>query len=356
MAIGAESAMDTLTHALSGALLARAAAGSKPVISLRRRFAVGALSAAFPDSDYLASYLSPLDYLLNHRGVTHSVLLLPFWAWLLALLAALAFRHPRGWRAYWVVAALGIGVHILGDLITSYGTMIFAPLSDARFGWGTTFIIDLWFSGIILAGLAGSWLRASSRVPALAALAVLALYVGFQGWLKSEATAVGVADALQSHRPDARISVQPGPVSPFNWMVVQARDGEYRYALVNLARRAALPGPDASSGFFYRLSAEFDPPAEARWRSASLHGSEADAELVREAWSRPELDFFRWFAEYPALYRVDRGNPSVCVWFYDLRFFRPGSDFLPFRYGVCREAQAPWRRYQLSGDNDRSPL
>ena len=44
-----------------------------------------------------------------------------------------------------------IFVHILGDLITQFGTMILAPFSDQRFGWGTTFIIDLPFTGIILA-------------------------------------------------------------------------------------------------------------------------------------------------------------------------------------------------------------
>jgi len=43
--------MDTLTHALSGALLARATAPavSADVLPLRRRLAIGALAAAFPD-------------------------------------------------------------------------------------------------------------------------------------------------------------------------------------------------------------------------------------------------------------------------------------------------------------------
>ena len=72
---------------------------------------------------------------------------------------------PGAFRAYLVIAALGVGMHILGDLITSFGTMIYAPLSDARPALSATFIIDLWFTGIILAGLAASliWRRPAAR-------------------------------------------------------------------------------------------------------------------------------------------------------------------------------------------------
>lgn len=41
-----------------------------------------------------------------------------------------------GWRALYGVTALALAAHIAGDLITSFGTMIFAPLSDWRAGIG----------------------------------------------------------------------------------------------------------------------------------------------------------------------------------------------------------------------------
>ena len=44
--------MDTLTHALSGALLARATASPEnPALPLTRRVAIGAVVGAFPDID-----------------------------------------------------------------------------------------------------------------------------------------------------------------------------------------------------------------------------------------------------------------------------------------------------------------
>ncbi|MDH5343713.1 MAG: metal-dependent hydrolase, partial [Betaproteobacteria bacterium] len=134
--------MDTLTHALSGALLARATAGiEKPALPLGRRVAIGTLVAAFPDIDVVASWISPLSYLYHHRGVTHSLLMLPLWALLLAWLLAKLLREPGGWRALYGVCALALCAHIVGDVITSFGTMVLAPLSNWRASLGTTFII-----------------------------------------------------------------------------------------------------------------------------------------------------------------------------------------------------------------------
>jgi len=121
-----------------------------------------------------------VSYLLNHRGVTHSLLVLPIWSFGVAWLLAKLLREPGGWRALYGISALAIGAHIAGDVLTNYGTMLFAPLSDWRAALATTFIIDLWFSGIILAGLAASALLYRSRWPAIAALGVLVAYVGFQ--------------------------------------------------------------------------------------------------------------------------------------------------------------------------------
>ena len=77
---------------------------------------------------------------------------MPLWAVPLAWILAKILREPGGWKALYGVSVLAIGTHIAGDWITSFGTMVLAPLSDWRAGIGTTFIIDLWFSGIILAG------------------------------------------------------------------------------------------------------------------------------------------------------------------------------------------------------------
>src|SRR5262245_44297888 len=190
--------MDTLTHALSGALLARASAPdpARARITTSARIAAGALAAAFPDADFFLAYVSPVAYVTGHRGVTHSIFLLPVWALLLAWCCSKLVRG-RGatWRDWFGVCALGVGVRTVGDLITAFVTMIYAPFSDARVAWSTTFIIDLWFSGIIVAGLVASALFRCSRAPAIASLAVLAGYVGLQAFAHSRAIDVGAEHA-----------------------------------------------------------------------------------------------------------------------------------------------------------------
>ena len=351
--------MDTLTHALSGALLARATAPRQAdagTLPLGRRIFVGFLAAAAPDLDFVTAYVSPLAYIYYHRGVTHSLVLLPIWSVALAWLFSLLWRRDRDWRAYAGVVALGLGAHIAGDWIMGFGTMVFAPFSDLRVALGMTFIIDLWFTGIILVALAVSAAWRASRVPALAGLAVLVGYVAFQGMLQSRAVEWGETYADGRGLKGANVTAVPRPVSPYNWMVVVRNAGDYHYSFVNLARREPRR-IDAAAGFIARLDAHYLPLDRAQWVRASLFpAAEPEAALAREAWQHPKFAFFRWFAGYPVLARVETGNPSTCVWFGDLRFLTPGRARWPFRYGMCREATGPWERYELAADGARVPL
>ena len=330
--------MDTLTHALSGALLGRASAPKDaPPRSIPRRVAAGFLAAAAPDLDFVIGFVGPVEYLLHHRGVTHSVVLLPLWALLLSWILSKILREPRGWRALYGVTALSLGAHIAGDVITSFGTIVLAPVSDWRAGIGTTFIIDLWFSGIILAGLAASAVLYRSRVPAVAALMLLASYVGFQAVQKGKALEFGVQYAQSHGLSGARIEAHPRPVSALNWTVFVSTPQEHHFAHVNVMRtesRRYRPG----DGFVARLDAPYVPLAQARWETRPRHGGD----LAKEAWESEALAFYRWFAEHPAFDGMSEG--STCAWFVDLRFFTPGREAMPFRYGACRDRPGgPWR-------------
>lgn len=349
--------MDTLTHALSGALAARATAPANARISLTARVAAGFFAAAFPDVDWVLAYVSPVAYLTGHRGVTHSVLLLPLWAALLAWLCAKIGRGGATWRDYYGVCAIALGMHILGDLITSFGTIVFAPVSDARVAWSTTFIIDLWFTGIIVAGLAAAWVWRRSRVPAVLGLATLAGYVGLQAVLHSRAVDVGADYARRQGLDAVRVSAVPRPVSPFNWMIVITERDRYRYANVNLLRERIPPAPRPDAGLIERLDAAYVPVVDARWISVAKFGeSPAQRMLASAVWGARDLEFFRWFADYPVLYRIDAGNPSRCVWFEDLRFNTPGREGNPFRFGVCnRDGSHEWVAYRLRDDGTRQP-
>src|SRR5262245_44950127 len=101
--------MDPLTHALSGALLARATAReATPPGYLLRRVAAGFLACAAPDLDIAFRLFGPVVYLENHRGVTHSLYLAPLWALPLSWALAKLLREPAGWRAFYGISAMTI--------------------------------------------------------------------------------------------------------------------------------------------------------------------------------------------------------------------------------------------------------
>jgi inner membrane protein len=357
--------MDTLTHALSGALVGRllarrraaspiefspAAATGVPVTAATngppvwQMVVAGTVAATFPDLDFVLGWVSELAYLRGHRGVTHSILLLPLWGLLIAwLLARFLGRGERmraqggapSWRAFYLVVCSAIGIHIAGDLITQFGTMILAPFSDRRFGIGTTFIIDLVFTGIIVAGLLASAMWRRSRAPAAIALVLLAGWVGV-GWVgRSEAIDAARAYARVNHIPVAAVDAAPRPASPFNWTAIVFDGERYHYAHINTRRSEPLvAAPD--DNFIRRFSAHYQPVALAKWEVRERFGAGGTRALAQTVWNAEDFAFYRWFAMFPVLDHAERaGSGSVCANFVDLRFVTPGRDEIPFRYGLC---------------------
>ena len=174
------------------------------------------------------------------------------------------------------------------------------PLSDYRHGIGTTFIIDLWFSGIIIVGLLLSLVWRRLRLPAVAGLVVLVGYVVLQSLLLQRAVDFGESYARAEGIAQARVTAMPRPVSPFNWMVVVEDDKGYRYSQINLIRKTVLQAGD-DAGFIARLDAAYRPLDQAIWDSAVRYGRGSLGNVVRAVYEHPEFGFFRWFSAYPAL-------------------------------------------------------
>jgi inner membrane protein len=342
--------MDTLTHALSGALLARATVPVRPgpgELTSGARMTVGFVAAAFPDSDFVLRLFDTLTYVSLHRGVTHSIVLLPGWALLLAWLLSFLWRQRYSWRAIYGTAALGIAIHIAGDVITSYGTMLLAPFSRQAFAVPFTFIIDPYFTAIIAIGLVAGRFRPGSRYPAVAALVILGCYVGFQGVLHSHAIKIGEAYKENQGLINAQVHAFPQPLSPFNWKIIVSHKGEYEVALVNLRRKQNYAPSESAIGIlgmWERIDAGYRSPSAAAWVRYKQFGENAPlAVLARQAWDQEIFTRFRGFAKFPVLDQIEFAGNVVCVSFFDLRFTVPS---LPpsLVFGLCRDSPVgPWR-------------
>lgn len=309
----------------------RTHAGTDP-LSVRQRTLCGALAAGFPDIDIFFIVVDTLAYLNLHRGITHSLLMMPLWAGLLALLFGALSK--RRWQAFYFVCVAGLTIHIAGDMLTPYGTKIFAPFSDYRFSIWTTFVIDPILTGLLVSGLLVSVFVAQiARVAQLTLLAVVG-YVGIQMWLHNHALHVAHNFATERNLSHSRAYALPQPLSPFHWkLMLEDADG-YWEARVNLIGRVTRrPQPDASS--LTQIWASFHPQHAPNWQRIPRYGATfEDQAFAHAAWSAPALHGFRRFALFPVAYKITRGNPQTCVYFQDLRFALAGRT-PPFRFGAC---------------------
>jgi membrane-bound metal-dependent hydrolase YbcI (DUF457 family) len=269
--------MDTITHGLTGAVIGHC--------GFRQRGGRAALwaciaAAEFPDMDIVLALFSGETYLRWHRGPTHSLLLLPIWSWLVAILVW-QLSGRKNFRPLWAASAAGMGSHLFLDLITSYGTMLLSPLSDARPALAWVFILDPYVWALLGVALWAA-IRLKRHAAAPWGLAIFAAYVGMCGIAKGYAAVRSVTFT----KPATSVRHYPQPLNPFRWTTVW-REGDL-----------------------------------IRWNDGT-HTEEfpsyRDDDLVPKAEATSAVKAFRWFAEVPHIERkYEEGK--IVLRYRDLRF------------------------------------
>jgi len=306
--------VDPLTHALSGAVLARALP-KKPLAN--GQIALLVLLTMVPDADFVLKIISDTAYLEYHRGITHSLLILPLWTWFFyVLLSKTKTSIPA-----WLIGA-AIALHIALDLITSFGTMILAPFSDWRAALDLVFIIDPLFTACLLLPLLGAAVfRRQARKLAILALCLTASYLSLTAWAHQRAMFV-VHHAYPNAASHAAL---PLPFSPFHWQLIASYSDRYVRTGINL-----LPSFAGSAIFFPDSFVQaYMPPLHAE---NQLHWQTLQAmRSVKNIDALPGVAFYRWFARFPVLLERDEKHLE----FGDLRFGAGIEDAeTPFRLRI----------------------
>lgn len=353
--------MDTITHGAVAVLLVRTltkeSAGHG--ISETEKALIVAAAAMFPDSDYLSFWINPYLFITEwHRGITHSLVMLPIWAIFLGYLISWIRFERTDQKQCIFLCALGLISHIASDLCTVYGTQIFAPLSRYRAGLSLSFDIDPWFAVVAGCGLLASFYR---RKYSCWGIAALVLCISGQAYLQSMAYRIGHAYARINGQYNDVIHALPQPYAPWYWTLVVERSDHYEIAHLDLSRDGRV-APDLGS-IFRRIDvsdalAVYRASDQLRWSDVPKPDARRQRFLVSEVWNRPELTRFREFSRLPWLYRIDTETDRTCVWFSDLRYAIPGIA-VPFRYGMCRQSEdSVWRLFRLrrSTKTDKQPL
>lgn len=164
--------MEPVTHVLTGTCLARS--------GLNRRAAYAtagmAIAAEFPDIDTLWGLRGPVSGFEHHRGITHTLIGLPFEAGVILLGFMLYhwIRHrtlrpsgtqapvskatgsavaPLRWGKLYALLCLALLSHLVLDYTNNYGLRPFFPFNGRWYAGSIVFIFDPLIFVLLLAGL-----------------------------------------------------------------------------------------------------------------------------------------------------------------------------------------------------------
>jgi inner membrane protein len=276
--LSADPSMEPITHFMTGACLARAG------FNRRAAYATVAmtLAAEAPDLDVLWSLRGPLAGFQHHRGITHTLVALPFEG--LVVLGAVWLWHrwrlrrarevpaktadverpmeatdevlirplnhaPVRWGLLYGFVLIALLSHILLDWTNNYGVRPFFPFNSQWYAGSIVFVFDpVLFAVLLLAlmapalfGLIGSEVGARSspfrgRGWAIFALVAMVAWWGLR-WLEHD-DAVEVASAA-AYGPNSagaevlRVMANPYPGNPFLWHTVAETPKFYQAATVD---------------------------------------------------------------------------------------------------------------------------
>jgi inner membrane protein len=291
--------MDNLTHSLTGALAAKIIETAKPTLidepkQKRQAFWLTVASANLPDIDVTLGFLGdPIFSISHHRGLTHSLLFAP----VLALAPAALFYFwgkRRNFKTLWLLALIGIWVHIFFDVMTPFGTQLFAPFSTARYAWDWMFIIDPFFTGILaMTLLLGKLIKSRRRQLIFGGSFFVVLYLLVE-IVNHNLAYNRMEEALRREGIVAtKISAMPQPLSIFRWKGLAQTEGGVMETFFSL----------------------FD-----RQTPLTLTAYRHDRnESVEQALRAPETQWYLTFARHPWIRSEQQGNHHI-VELRDLQF------------------------------------
>jgi inner membrane protein len=242
--------MEPVTHFLTGAVLARTGFNRRTALATFTMM----LAAEAPDVDVVAYLGGSATGFIQHRGITHTFLGLPFIAgltvavvWLLDALWQRWRRRRdkpappvRRWGLLYFYACIAVLTHLLLDFTNNYGLRPFYPFSPRWYAWDIVFIIEpVMLAALALAlilpplfALVGQEIGERRRTQprgrglAIAALLFIVALWGFRDYQHRRALAV--LDSFQYQGESARrIAASPYMINPFRWAGVAETSKAY---------------------------------------------------------------------------------------------------------------------------------
>jgi inner membrane protein len=152
--------LDSITHTLLGLTAYGATKKEGKDKSTKKALLFSAIvSANIPDIDLVARLTETgrvMD-LMWHRGITHSIIMIPLWAVIIYYLSYLLFKSKD--HAIFYIALFSVFIHVLTDSLNTWGTGLLEPFSPIRVSFGTLSIVDFAIWGFMLTGLTFTFIK-----------------------------------------------------------------------------------------------------------------------------------------------------------------------------------------------------
>lgn len=144
--------MDTITHTLFGLTIYKSINKEKMNRKMKRSlFFTSLIGSQIPDIDVVSRYFDSQGlYQMWHRGITHSIFLVPIWAALILMFTFLIWRVKD--KKVLLIGLFSVFIHNTSDLFNAWGTGYLEPFSSIRITFGTISIIDFFVWLVILIG------------------------------------------------------------------------------------------------------------------------------------------------------------------------------------------------------------
>ena len=342
--------MDNLTHTLFAITLGRTPLGRAG----RGTTAALVLASNAPDVDIVSTAGGAVSYMRWHRGPTHG----PLGVIVLgAVVAAIVWGSHR-WRdrrdaadaahppardpvasfpMLLAVSMIGIVLHVLMDLPTSYGTRLLSPFDWRWFAFDWMPIIDIYLLMALVAGMGfGHPSAAARRRNATIVLTIMAANYGLRAFAHRQALDAAprlfgptlpqrcdpnahterlidhwpesptnvVTPSSSGHRCLVEIAAVPTFGSPFSWRIIAQMSNAYEMHDIDLLD-ARFRSADDDSKAFWRLTVRYPN----QWTAAVLKAAKA-----------PTAQTFLGFSRFPAARSAVDADGNTTVRFTDMRF------------------------------------
>ncbi len=379
--------MEPITHLMTGACLARAGFNRKAAYAT----VAMTLAAESPDLDVLWSTNGPVVAFQHHRGITHTLLGLPFEGLLLIGVVWLVHRWrvrrattaedartltsvPVHWGMLYGFVLIALFSHLILDWTNNYGLRPFFPFNPQWYAGSIVFIFEPVLFVVLLTalvapvlfGLVGGEVGARRETFRGRGWAIFALtvMVGLWGWRVVEhnaavqlastasygpaltAGALAGSDSVEHVLPAQilRVTASPYPGNPYHWHTVVETPEFYQMATVDTLR--SIVSTDAEQDLYYK------PPNT----QATL--------AAKQSWlGQVYLDWSSWpvVTEMGPIAPIDApaGTPDwTAVRFIDLRFLYDtpllqGRSDPPLSAMVYVDAEGKVARMEFSGHAQR---